>query len=123
MLTKKITDLIGNTPLVKLSKINKSKAIIYAKLESFNPMHSIKDRVALSMIETAEKEGKLKNDSVIIEPTSGNTGIGLAYIAAQIGYRIILTMPDTMSIERQKLLKALAQNLFLQTENKGWLLL
>ena len=123
MLTKKITDLIGNTPLVKLNKINKSKAIIYAKLECFNPMHSIKDRVALSMIETAEKEGKLKNDSVIIEPTSGNTGIGLAYIAAQIGYRIILTMPDTMSIERQKLLKALAQNLFLQTENKGWLLL
>jgi cysteine synthase A len=109
----KITDLIGNTPLVKLNKVNQSSAAVYAKLESFNPMHSIKDRIAFAMIETAEKEGKLKKSSVIIEPTSGNTGIGLAYIAAVKGYRIILTMPDTMSEERRKLLKALGADIVL----------
>ncbi|MCL2206348.1 MAG: pyridoxal-phosphate dependent enzyme, partial [Treponema sp.] len=96
-----ITDLIGNTPLVKINKINDSQAIVYVKLESFNPMHSVKDRIALAMIEAAEKDGSLKEGTIIIEPTSGNTGIGLAYIAAVKGYRIILTMPDTMSIERR----------------------
>jgi len=90
----KITDLIGNTPLVKINKLNEGGATVYVKLESFNPLHSVKDRIALAMIEAAEKEGKLNKDSVIIEPTSGNTGIGLAYVAAVKGYRIILTMPE-----------------------------
>jgi len=116
---EKITDLIGNTPLVKINKINKSKATIFVKLESFNPMHSVKDRVALAMIEAAEKDGKLKKGTVIIEPTSGNTGIGLAYIAAIKGYRIILTMPETMSVERRKLLKALGAELELTEGVKG----
>jgi len=115
----KITDLIGNTPLVKLNKINTGKAVIYAKLESFNPHHSIKDRIALSMIEAAEKEGKLSKDTVIIEPTSGNTGIGLAYVAAVKGYRIILTMPDTMSLERRKLLIALGAEVVLTDGKDG----
>ena len=116
---EKITDLIGNTPLVKLNKINTSAAAVYVKLESFNPLHSIKDRIALAMIEAAEKEGKLKEDTVIIESTSGNTGIGLSYIAAVKGYRIILTMPETMSIERCKLLKALGAELELTDGSKG----
>ena len=113
MIVNKITDLIGNTPLVRLNKINDSKSVIYVKLESFNPHHSIKDRTALAMIEEAEKHGKLKKGSTIIEPTSGNTGIGLSYIAAVKGYKIILTMPDTMTIERRKLLKALGAELIL----------
>ena len=113
MIVDKITDLIGNTPLVKLNRINDGGATIYVKLESFNPHHSIKDRVALAMIEAAEKDGKLNKDSVIIEPTSGNTGIGLAYITAVKGYKLILTMPDTMSVERQKLLKALGADVVL----------
>ena len=116
---EKITDLIGNTPLVKINKINSGKALVYVKLESFNPMHSIKDRIALSMIEEAEKNGSLKKGAVIIEPTSGNTGIGLAYIAAVKGYRIILTMPETMSIERRKLLTALGAELVLTEGAKG----
>jgi len=115
----KITDLIGNTPIVKINKINESHAKVYAKLESFNPLHNIKDRVALAMIEDAEKNGKLKKDSVIIEPTSGNTGIGLAYVAAVKGYRLILTMPDNMSVERCKLLKALGAQLELTEGSKG----
>jgi len=119
MRVEKITDLIGNTPLVRLNRINKSKAEIHVKMESFNPMHSVKDRIALAMIENAEKEGKLVKDSVIIEPTSGNTGIGLAYIAAIKGYRIILTMPDTMSIERRKLFKAFGAELVLTEGAKG----
>jgi cysteine synthase A len=116
---EKITDLIGNTPLVKINKINEGGATVYVKLESFNPLHSVKDRIALAMIETAEKDGKLKKDSVIIEPTSGNTGIGLAYVAAVKGYRIILTMPETMSVERRKLLKALGAELVLTAGAKG----
>jgi len=116
---ERITDLIGNTPIVKLNKINDSGATVYVKLESFNPLHSVKDRIALAMIEAAEKDGKLKKDTVIIEPTSGNTGIGLAFVAAVKGYRIILTMPETMSIERRKLLKALGAELELTEGAKG----
>jgi cysteine synthase A len=118
-IVEKITDLIGNTPLVKINKLNESEATVYVKLESFNPLHSVKDRIALAMIEAAEKEGKLKKGTVIIEPTSGNTGIGLAYVAAVKGYRIILTMPETMSIERRKLLKALGAELELTEGAKG----
>jgi cysteine synthase A len=116
---EKITDLIGNTPLVKINKINGGEAVVYVKLESFNPHHSVKDRIALAMIEAAEKDGKIKKDTVIIEPTSGNTGIGLAFVAAVKGYRIILTMPETMSIERRKLLKALGAELVLTEGAKG----
>jgi cysteine synthase A len=105
--------------LVKINKINEGGASIYAKLESFNPLHSVKDRIALAMIEAAEKDGKLKKGTVIIEPTSGNTGIGLAFVAAVKGYRIILTMPETMSIERRKLLKALGAELELTEGARG----
>lgn len=109
-IAKQLTDLIGNTPLLELSHYNKSKelkATIIAKLEYFNPAGSVKDRVAFSMIEDAEKKGVLKQNSVIIEPTSGNTGVGLAFVAAVKKYKLILTMPDTMSMERRNLLKAL----------------
>ncbi|MDR1972239.1 MAG: cysteine synthase A [Treponema sp.] len=115
----KITDLIGNTPLVKINKINEGGAVVYVKLESFNPLHSVKDRIALALIEAGEKNGKIKEGTVLIEPTSGNTGIGLAYVAAVKGYRIILTMPETMSIERRKLLKALGAELELTEGAKG----
>jgi cysteine synthase A len=116
---EKITDLIGNTPIVKINKMNESEATVYVKLESFNPFSSVKDRIALAMIEAGERDGKITKDTIIIEPTSGNTGIGLAFVAAVKGYRIILTMPETMSIERRKLLKALGAELELTEGAKG----
>lgn len=115
-------DLVGKTPLLELKNVEKElglKAKILAKLEYFNPAGSVKDRIAKAMIEDAEKTGKLKKDSVIIEPTSGNTGIGLASIAAAKGYRIIIVMPETMSVERRQLMKAYGAELVLTDGTKG----
>lgn len=115
-----ITELVGKTPLVRLNKISSNlEAEVMLKLEYFNPAGSIKDRVGLAMIEAAEREGRLKPGSVIIEPTSGNTGVGLACVAAVRGYRLILTMPETMSAERRKLLKAYGAELVLTPGNEG----
>ena len=115
-----ITKTIGNTPLVRINRLGKGiKAEILVKLESFNPLSSVKDRIGVAMIEAAEKAGKLKKDSVIIEPTSGNTGIALAFAAAAKGYRLILTMPETMSIERRQLLNILGAELVLTEGAKG----
>ncbi|WP_308780094.1 cysteine synthase A [uncultured Clostridium sp.] len=121
-IAKSLVQLIGNTPLLELSNYNEEKGTlgtIIAKLEYFNPGGSVKDRVGFGMIEAAEKEGLLNKDSVIIEPTSGNTGIALAYIAAAKGYRLILTMPETMSLERRNLLKALGAELVLTPGSEG----
>jgi cysteine synthase A len=113
-------DLIGSTPVVKLKSLpGKRDAEVWAKMESFNPGGSVKDRICLNMIETAEREGKLKPGATIVEPTSGNTGIGLALIAAVKGYRLILTMPDTMSEERRSLLSAYGAQLILTPDTKG----
>jgi len=115
-----ITKTVGNTPLVRLNRITEgSGAVILAKIESFNPLSSIKDRIGVAMVEDAEKKGKLRKDSVIIEPTSGNTGIALAFVAAAKGYRLILTMPETMSIERRKLLSILGAEVILTPGTEG----
>ena len=121
-IAKQLTDLVGNTPLMELSNYNKSKGLkarLIVKLESFNPAGSVKDRVALAMIEDAETSGLLKPGATIIEPTSGNTGIGLAFVAASKGYKLILTMPDTMIVERRNLLKALGAELVLTPGANG----
>ncbi len=121
-IAKQLTDLVGNTPLLELSNYNKSKGLkarLVVKLESFNPAGSVKDRVALAMIEDAETSGLLKPGATIIEPTSGNTGIGLAFVAAAKGYKLTLTMPDTMSVERRNLLKALGAELVLTPGANG----
>lgn len=121
-IAKNLTDLIGNTPLLELSNFNKKnelKAQIIAKLESFNPASSVKDRIGFAMIDAAEKAGLLNKDSVIIEPTSGNTGIALSFVAAAKGYRLIIALPETFSVERRNLMRALGAELILTPGSEG----
>jgi len=115
-----ITGTVGNTPLVRLDRIGQGlHADIVAKLECFNPLGSVKDRIALSMIEAVEREGLISDDTIVLEPTSGNTGVGLAFICAARGYHLVLTMPDTMSLERRSLLQALGADLILTPGSGG----
>jgi len=115
-----ITQCVGNTPLIKMRRVvGNASAHVVAKLENFNPLWSVKDRIAVSMINTAEKEGKIKEGTTIIEPTSGNTGIGLAFTCAARGYKLVVTMPETMSLERRRLLKAFGAEIVLTPGEKG----
>ncbi|MDR1546239.1 MAG: cysteine synthase A [Deltaproteobacteria bacterium] len=121
-IAESLTDLIGNTPLLRLNRYGRDRGVLgslVAKLEYYNPLGSVKDRIALAMIEDAEKKGLINKDTTIIEPTSGNTGIGLAFVAAAKGYKIILVMPETMSLERRKLLYALGAELRLTPGSEG----
>src|SRR5881409_1385282 len=115
-----ITQTIGITPLIRLRRVvGPAKATVVAKMENFNPLWSVKDRIGVSMIEAAERDGKINKDTTIIEPTSGNTGIGLAFVCAARGYKLIVTMPETMSLERRRLLKAFGAEVHLTPGDKG----
>ena len=115
-----ITDLVGNTPLVRINRLAEgAKAEVVAKLEFYNPAHSVKDRIGVAMIEAAEKAGKIKPDTIVLEPTSGNTGIALAMVCAARGYHCVLTMPETMSLERRMLLRAYGAELILTPGSEG----
>ena len=115
-----ITQCMGNTPLIRLRRVvDGAKATVVAKMESFNPLWSVKDRIGIAMIDTAEREGKINKNSIIIEPTSGNTGIGLAFVCASRGYKLIVTMPENMSLERRRLLKAFGAEVVLTPADKG----
>src|SRR5213593_170541 len=115
-----ITQCIGNTPLIKLRRVvGDAKATVVGKLENFNPLWSVKDRIGVAMIDAGERDGKIKKDTVIIEPTSGNTGIGLAFCCAARGYKLVVTMPETMSLERRRLLKEFGAEIVVTPGEKG----